>query len=99
MPATLGLVALGRWLDQGLRDPLGWSAARLAALTLIAGAVSPAGLDNITSVFRIGSAAGLIQEWGPSRPPRDVGSRPCCSGSSSSSPGVDPLGFPAARCW
>jgi hypothetical protein len=73
MPATLGLVAMGRWLDNGLRDPIGWSAARLAALTLAAGAVSPAGLTNITSVFRIASAAGVIQEWGPVTPTTDVG--------------------------
>lgn len=73
MPATFGLIALGRWLDHGPRDRSARVALGLAVATVLSGLVSPAGLANITAVFRISDATEVIQEWAPVTPTADVG--------------------------
>lgn len=73
VPAVLAMIALGRWADHGLRDALGRQALRLAALSILAGALSPGGLGNVTAVFRIQRATDVIQEWSAVTPTEDVG--------------------------
>lgn len=73
VPGTFALIAAARWLDHGLRDRTGRQALALAAVTGLAGMVSPAGVANITAVFRISDATEVIQEWGPVTPTADVG--------------------------
>lgn len=73
VPAAFGLIALGRWLDHGLRDRVGRDSLGLAVAAVLCGLVSPAGLANVTAVFRISDATDVIQEWAPVTPTSDVG--------------------------
>ena len=73
MPAAFGLVALGRWLDHGIRDRTGKASLGLAIVATLSGLVSPAGIANVTAVFRISDATDVIQEWAPVTPTSDVG--------------------------
>ncbi|MGB7981998.1 MAG: hypothetical protein WCF36_14555 [Candidatus Nanopelagicales bacterium] len=63
LPATLGLIALGRWVDLGPGDRLGWRAAGLTGVTLLCAAITPAGLAGLTAPMRFQAATGLVQEW------------------------------------
>lgn len=72
-PAALSLVAVGRWLDHGLGDRVGGRALGLSAAALLAGAVSPAGVSNISAVLRFARATGVIQEWEAVTPTQDIG--------------------------
>ena len=68
-PVVLGMVAVGRVLDHGMGDRLARRALGLAALAAAAGAVSPAGLTNITATVRFSQAASdLIAEWQATTP-------------------------------
>lgn len=73
VPAAFGLITLGRWLDYGLRDRTATASLGLAMVATLSGLVSPAGLANVTAVFRISDATGVIQEWAPVTPTSDVG--------------------------
>ena len=73
MPATFALIALGRWLDHGLRDRTAKASVGLAIAATLSGLVSPAGVANVTALFRISDATGVIQEWAPVTPTSDVG--------------------------
>ncbi len=73
VPAAFGLIALGRWLDHGLKDRTGRASLGLAVAATASGLVSPAGIANVTAVFRISDATDVIQEWAPVTPTSDVG--------------------------
>ena len=67
-PVVLGMVAVGRVLDHGMGDRLARRALGLA-LAAAAGAVSPAGLTNITATVRFSQAGSdLIAEWQATTP-------------------------------
>lgn len=65
VPAMLGLAVVGRWLDHGLRDRAARQGIVLAISAILAGAISPLGLSNITAVFQFRDATELIIEWRP----------------------------------
>ena len=67
-PAVLALVAAGRVLDHGPRDRPARRAAGLAALALLAGALTPLGPANIVTTWTIGRSVGAIAEWAPTAP-------------------------------
>ena len=69
VPIVMGLIAVGRALDQGFRDRLAWKSAILAIASFASGALTPAGGAGLTAAFRLRDATnGLIQEWQPTRP-------------------------------
>ena len=75
VPVVLGLISLGRFLDQGIRDASARALALLGLASLATGALSPAGTGNVTVLLRVSSAArGVIAEWGPTVPASMVGS-------------------------
>lgn len=73
VPVSLLLIAAGRLLDHGVRDRIALRAALLVAATAACGLVSPAGLSNVTAVFRFANATDVILEWLPVTPTQDVG--------------------------
>lgn len=73
VPAVLGLLALGGWLDRGLRDRTAWRAVGLAGMAALAGCLTPSGVAGLTAVVRFNEAAELIAEWRPTEPASDVG--------------------------
>lgn len=73
LPVSLGMVAVGRFLDHGPADRAARRAVLLACVTLAAGAVSPAAFANVTAVVRISRATDVIQEWQPVTPTDDAG--------------------------
>jgi hypothetical protein len=64
VPLVLGVSALARVLDHGIRDRVAWQAIPLAVLTVAAACISPAGIGNVVSVVRISASASQIIEWG-----------------------------------
>ena len=75
VPAILGLVTVGRILDQGSSDRAARRAAFLGAGSLAIGALTPAGVGNITAAVRVSNAAsGIIAEWEPTQPMTVIGS-------------------------
>lgn len=73
VPAVLGLGAVGRALDSGLRDRSARRAGTLAAAAVLAGMVTPAGLEGLTAAWRFREAAALILEWQPTQPTYSIG--------------------------
>lgn len=74
LPMVFLLIAMGRWLDHGIQDGTGHRALGLAAVALLSGMISPAGLGNVAAVLRFADATdGVIQEWEPVAPTEDVG--------------------------
>ncbi len=72
-PAVLGLVGLARMFDHGVREPVAWRAFMLAAGSLVAGILTPAGIGGVTAVTRFSDAAAAISEWAPTAPMSDIG--------------------------
>lgn len=72
-PATLGMIALGGWLDRGPRDRTAWHASALAGMALLAGCLTPSGFSGVTAVVRFSAAADLIKEWQPTQPAYSAG--------------------------
>ena len=60
---TLGLAALGRVVDHGVRDRSARSAALLAVLAYACGALTPLGWSNLWSPLTFSRAAASIVEW------------------------------------
>lgn len=64
LPAVLGVAALARLVDHGLRDRAAWFAIGLAALTPFAAMISPLGPRNaVTALTFSGAASDAIAEW------------------------------------
>ncbi len=68
-PAILVLVASGRVLDHGWADAAARRFLLLGLAAGLSGAVTPAGVQNITAVLRVSRAASeAIIEWQPTTP-------------------------------
>jgi hypothetical protein len=72
-PAVLGLIAIGRVLDHGVRDATARRSLGLALGASVAGSISPAGPSGLWSVLRFSEATTVIQEWMPTTPMADLG--------------------------
>ena len=64
LPMALGLAALARLVDQGLRDRRAWGALLFALLCPLAAAVAPSGFANAFAALRFSESTGAIGEWG-----------------------------------
>lgn len=72
-PAALGLIALGRVVDHGLRDGVAGRLLGLMGLSLLAGSVSPVGPSGIVASLRMSTAAAAIREWARTEPLSEIG--------------------------
>jgi hypothetical protein len=73
VPAVLGLISIGRTLDHGLQDRTARKALALAVASVVAGALTPAGIAGITAAVRLKGAAEVIKEWQPTQPTTSLG--------------------------
>lgn len=65
VPATLVLAVAGRFLDNGRHDPARRPLLIAASVSLVAGCLTPLGVENLLTPLRFASAAGAIAEWQP----------------------------------
>ncbi len=65
LPLALGLAILVRALDHGWRDLAVRRGLLLAVGTVLAGCVSPSGVENVLALRRFSSSTALIVEWQP----------------------------------
>ena len=65
-PALFALIAIGLVLDRSQdKRPLAFTAAKLSALSLIAGCITPLGLSSLVIPFQFKAATANIAEWQP----------------------------------
>ena len=73
VPATLGLVLIGRALDHGLHDRTARRALALFVGSLVIGTLTPAGFESTVAALRFSQASDFIQEWTRAIPLKGIG--------------------------
>jgi hypothetical protein len=68
-PVVLGLIGAGRIVDSHrVSEPVALRSLSLAALCVVAGALSPSGVSGVTAPLRFTNATANIIEWGAVKP-------------------------------
>jgi hypothetical protein len=64
LPITMILALAGRWVDNGRRDPLLLRVSLLCIISLVAGVITPLGVQGLLLPLQIrGAAKSVISEW------------------------------------